>query len=344
MGYRYIGSKVRIAQDIINYLGKPSPKDGYFIDAFSGTGVVASAAADNGWNVVINDMMNNAITMSEAQLLSTHDVPFLHFDGYENAIHELNNAPLVQGFIWAEYSPASLQNKGIERKYFTEENAIKIDSIIALIKKWTLENKISYQEKTILNATVICAVNNIANIAGTYGCFLSKWSPQALKRIEIKPLKLRKESTHYLSFHEDVFNLSSKPEDVVYFDPPYTKRQYASYYHILETIVNGDSPIVHGKSGLRPWQNKASVFCYKKKALKALSQLIVSQKSNRVLVSYSNDGHIKLENLIEELKDFGNCTVVDLGCIGRYRPNQTASLRLSNVNEYLIDFRRRRIT
>ena len=73
MGYRYIGSKARIANDIIQYLGVPQTEDGYFIDAFSGTGIVASKAADAGWKIKINDMMHNAAVISEARLLSAGD-------------------------------------------------------------------------------------------------------------------------------------------------------------------------------------------------------------------------------------------------------------------------------
>ena len=61
MGYRYIGSKARIADEIIAYIGKPSSAEERFIDGFSGTGIVASKAADIGWQIVINDMMKNAI-------------------------------------------------------------------------------------------------------------------------------------------------------------------------------------------------------------------------------------------------------------------------------------------
>ena len=69
MGYRYIGSKARIANEIIKCLGAPTADDSYFIDAFSGTGIVASKAADLGWNIRINDMMMNATVVSEAHLL-----------------------------------------------------------------------------------------------------------------------------------------------------------------------------------------------------------------------------------------------------------------------------------
>lgn len=34
--------------------------------------------------------------------------------------------------------------------------------------------------------------------------------------------------------------------DIAYEDPPYTKRQYGAYYHILETIAIGDEPEITG--------------------------------------------------------------------------------------------------
>lgn len=339
MGYRYIGSKARIADDIIGYLGQPSKSDGVFVDAFSGTGIVASRAADSGWRITINDVMKNATVMSEAYLLAKNDVPFINIGGYLHALEILNNAALTEGFIWREYSPASVYFSGIERKYFTEVNAQKIDGIVKQIQEWLKQRLITRQENVLLMATLISATNNVANIAGTYGCFLSKWTAQSKRYINMEALTLRNQPVDYRVYNLDVFNLTSEENDVVYFDPPYTKRQYASYYHILETIVNGDCPVVSGTAGLRPWKDKASIFCYKLKALKALVRLVTEQKAHRILISYSNDGHINLEELTKELKSFGDVKIVSLREIGSYRPNIAASNRRSEVEEYLIDFR-----
>ena len=51
MGYRYIGSKARIADEIIEYVKETATMEsgGFFVDAFSGTGVVAEKAAQIGW-------------------------------------------------------------------------------------------------------------------------------------------------------------------------------------------------------------------------------------------------------------------------------------------------------
>lgn len=343
MGYRYIGSKTRIVDEIIEYIKETTDMtdEGYFIDAFSGTGVVAEIASQAGWPVYINDMMKNAVIMSEARLLSNEDVSFQYFGGYDNTINILNSLPGREGFIWKEYSPASIRFQLIERKYFTEENAKKIDAITSQIHSWKDEEKISHCEFVLLLSDLIRAVNNVANIAGTYGCFLSKWTSQAKETLVLSASELKKNRIIYKSSNNDVFEIESNKEDIVYLDPPYTKRQYASYYHILETIVCGDQPEVKGVSGLRPWKDKASVFCYKAKALNALVTLILKQKANRVILSYSNEGHIRLEELMDRLSPYGEVVLVELKTIGRYRPNRTAVENSAEVNEFLVDFRRK---
>src|SRR5204862_345479 len=77
----------------------------------------------------------------------------------------------------------------------------------------------------------------------------------------------------------------------------YTKRQYAAYYHINETLAHGDEPQVTGKTGLRPWQDRASDYCYKVRALRALTDLITNTPARRILLSYSAEGHVALDDL-----------------------------------------------
>lgn len=340
MGYRYIGSKARIADEIIKYIGE-SKGEGYFIDAFSGTGIVAEKAAEYGWKIKINDMMKNAVIMSEARLLSKDDVQFIEKGGYSETVNYLNGLKGVEGYFWREYSPASKEIVGVERKYYSEDNAKKIDAIAITIREWLASIEITNSEFTLLMASLISAVNDVANIAGTYGCFLSKWTSQSENKLELKTMKLRNQKVKYESSNTDVYEVKSKPEDIVYLDPPYTKRQYASYYHILESLVCGDEPIVEGVSGLRPWKEKASVFCYKRKALKALSKLMIQQKAKRVILSYSNEGHIQLDDLIKEIEPFGSVKIIELSTIGRYTPNKTAVENNLEVKEYLIDYRRK---
>ena len=335
MSFRYIGSKTRLIDQISAYIGPPK-KSAFFVDAFCGTGVVAEAAADLGWNVRINDSLHSAVISAGARLISHEQATFKKLGGYVKAIAKLNAAMPKHGFIWREYSPASVAICGFERRYFTQENAAKIDGIRALISEWSTTQKINDVEERLLIADLFFALNRVANIAGTFGCFLSKWTAQSQEKIDMRCRELKCISICVEATVSDVFEVRNGKQDVVYLDPPYTKRQYASYYHILETVALGDERVGGGVAGLRPWKSLASDFCYKSRALNTLSRLVQSLKSQKVLLSYSSEGHICMQDMNDELSKIASFTMNQLGPIGRYRPNKTASRVASDVNEFLV--------
>ena len=102
--------------------------------------------------------------------------------------------------------------------------------------------------------------------------------------------------TYDFSAYKDVFKnweftigdfelLPLTRSDFVYADPPYTKRQYAAYYHLLETIAMGDQPKITGSTGLRAWEDKASDYCYRRRAPDALSELVSNLKCDHFFLS-----------------------------------------------------------
>lgn len=336
MTLRYIGSKSRLHQELSSFIS--APNGGRFVDAFCGMGSVALMAAEKGWPILLNDHLHYAITISRARLLSQPEIAFSYWGGYDQAIATLNDLEGIHGTVWTEYSPASLQasEAHIERRYFTEANASRIDAIRAAIQEWRDQGFIEEQEFTLLIADLLEAANKVANIAGTYGCFLSKWTSQSQRTLQLQSRPLREHLVSVEWHVGDVKQAIIKPSDTVYMDPPYTKRQYASYYHLLETITLGDHPIVEGVAGLRPWQHLASDFCYKRKALQALSTLIHNCPAHRLLLSYSNEGHVDLTELQQALHDLGTIETHPLKTIGRYRPNVTASATGASVKEYMM--------
>ena len=336
MTLRYIGSKSRLGEELSQFMGRPD--GGRFIDAFCGMGSVAAQAADLGWPILLNDHLAYAVTMSAARLTAEADAQFRSLGGYESALAALNVLPGRFGFIWREYSPAAARESAakLERRYFTEHNAAKIDACRTQIFDWRRQGHLSPAEEQLLIADLLSAANRVANIAGTYGCFLATWTSQGRGELELRPRALRQVPVAVESVTADVRELVVLPTDTVYLDPPYTKRQYASYYHILETITLGDAPRVEGVAGLRPWKHLASDYCYKRRALTALDELIRSLPAQRILLSYSSEGHVDLEELQSVLNGVGRVTLETLGQIGRYRPNQTASDARSSVEEYLM--------
>ena len=342
MAVRYIGSKTRVVDKIINIIGPSTDPESYFVDAFAGTGAVAAAASEVGWSVRVNDNLYCATVLTAAQVTTSRQVPFSDLGGYEEAVRMLNTAKGLSGFIWQEYSPASTTQGGVERRYFTEDNAQRIDGMRQQISIWVQDRKISPAEERLLIADLLVAANRVANIAGTYGCFLREFAPNALSLVSVTARILSSRTGSLEVCFGDVFDVPSAENDVVYYDPPYTKRQYAAYYHILETIAVGDRPNVGGVTGLRPWQDRASVFCYKSKALCSLAKLITSTGATRIFLSYSDEGHVQLSELLPLLELVGEVRMHTLPHIGRYRPNQQASDNRSSVQEYLVEIKKER--
>ena len=333
MSFRYIGSKSRVVDAIMEYVGPPD--GGCLVDAFCGTGVVAEAAANMGWPVLVNDHLASSATMSLARVLSRDQVEFELLGGYREAVHALNQSSPQPGFIWREYSPASSSHYAVSRKYFTEQNAQKIDGMRSTIAEWSAVGLISDLEEKLLIADLIGAANRVANTAGTYGCFLSSWQRQSLEPLSLVPRELKIKSQTARMSIRDALEVDYGLVDTVYLDPPYTKRQYAAYYHILETITVGDEPAVEGVCGIRPWRQFASDYCYKTRAVDAIRRLVTGIPARRIFLSYSNQGHIPLETLGEVLQESGSVVRYSLDRIGRYRPNRAACRAGASVDEVL---------
>lgn len=338
MGVRYIGSKARVAGVILDLVGEPD--GGRFVDAFAGTGSVAAEAVSRGWPVAVNDSLPSAVAMSVAATVGRGNVPFKELAGYEAAVELLNSVEPAPGFLHDQYSPASAATAPVERKYFTEGNASRLDAMRSQIREWSVAGALTKTEERLLLADLLEAANSVANISGTYGCFLKSWTAAALRSVELRPRPLPDRTADFIATVGDASETPTVVDDTVYLDPPYTKRQYAAYYHILETIYAGDAPEVGGVTGLRPWKDKASDYCYKTRALGALSRLVASIPSRRVFLSYSNEGHVPQDKLVEALGSLGDVELHEVATIGRYRPNAKASATGETVNEYVIEVTR----
>lgn len=335
---RYIGSKARLTNQIIGVLGKPLAGQ-RFVDLFAGTGAVSRAAADAGWTVFANDHLASATILTSARLLSKTEVPFKKTGGYSVTLEHLNQLDPVEGFFFREYSTVSLNSTGRPRPYFSEHNAKQIDALRAEIKRLRVLRRITAHEHTLLLADLMEATNQVANIAGTYGCFLKKLTPSAQRNICLSQRILPDKAHPWQATTADAFSVAMKVADVAYLDPPYTKRQYGAYYHILETIAQEDEPIVNGVTGLRPWKEKASSFCYKTKASAALNQLVTQIKAHRILVSYSSEGHISFEELSSIISNQGRVAIHKFPGFGRYTPNASSRKNSAKINliEYIFD-------
>jgi adenine-specific DNA-methyltransferase len=102
------------------------------------------------------------------------------------------------------------------------------------------------------------------------------------------------------------------------------KRQYAANYHLLETIARGDEPDAVGISGLRPWRDQYSDFCSKLKIRGAFERILRQIKCPEVLISYSEDGLLSRNEMLNFLESFGQVRYMEYG-IPRFKSNRGGS-------------------
>lgn len=324
MGLRYLGNKSRMIDQILRSIRPLGPAR--LVDIFSGTGTVAQAVAKAGIPVLANDHLYSAVVMTQASCLTRDQVSFSELvngtvgERYSEVLARLNDLPGRQGFFWREYAPSGRSQSGHKRFYLTTDNAQRIDAIRHQIASWAGAGAITRCEEHLLLADLARAMNQVANIAGTYGCFLQPWAANALRPLSLVPRSLVQKAADVEVTCLDFSEVETGPRDVIYADPPYTKRQYAAYYHLLETLCYGDEPAVHGVTGLRPWRENSSLFCYKTKARGAFENLLANARASAVVISYSSDGHVPHRELLELGGEFGSVDHAAVS-INRYSSN-----------------------
>ena len=312
---RYYGNKTKLLPFIEKVVNANEYAEGSsFVDLFAGTNSVGIHFKNLGFDVVSNDIMEYSYSIARTYIELNQEPSFarlkdlLHCDTLEQIIDSLNTiSPQIHGFIYNHYCPHS------GRMYFTDENALKIDTIRTFIHDWHQHNIISDNEYYYLLTSLLEAVNLISNVSGTYAAYLKTWDKRALKPIRLKPLNLVK-GIQGTAYKQDantlVANISA---DILYLDPPYNSRQYHSNYFILELIATGwfeCEPIISGHCGMVDYQNLKSNYGMTIKAYQSLANLIENVHNIRTIVmSYNNEGILSKDEIVEILSKKGDVQV-----------------------------------
>jgi adenine-specific DNA-methyltransferase len=345
MGYRYIGSKDKLAATLIEKIRHKCPAATSIIDLMAGTGLFSLALRRAGYRVVASDVMTYSyhhlvvnLRLNRAPVFNgLIDIVRPNGNTYERVLEYLNHLQPETGFFTKEYSPGGTPTAGCKpRMYFTSENASMIDAIRKKIKEWHEHNLINDVEHSLLLHDLIMAANDIANIAGTYGHYLSHFVQRSTDPIHLSPSIFEENDNtqgHEIrrGYAEELAPLLTG--DVCYIDPPYIKRQYAANYHILETLAREDEPEAIGESGLRPWRDQYSNFCSKVRIRNAFDLIIKNINCHNIFISYSEDGLLPIEDLMDFFRQYGS---VELSKIRYKRFRSNNSQKELELTEYLI--------
>lgn len=344
MGYRYIGSKDKLAHTLIQLMLQKCPNAHSVIDLMAGTGLFSLALRKSGFRVLASDVMTYSFHHLVVNLKLNSAPTFeglKHILGekysYNEIISYLNHVNPIDGFFVREYSPAGSPKVGCKpRMYFTYENASKIDAIRKEIKEWHNRGFITEIEHSLLLHDLIMAANDIANIAGTYGHYLSHFVKRSMDPIELQPTSFDPDDNirgHEIRKGYAEVLASELFADICYIDPPYIKRQYAANYHILETIAREDEPDAVGESGLRPWRDQYSNFCSKVKIRSSFDRILRNIHCDNIFISYSEDGLLSIQDLIDFLSTYGSVETHEIR-YKRFRSNKSS--KGLELTEYLV--------
>lgn len=322
MSYRYLGNKTRLADWIVSEIDQILQPGASVADPMCGTASVSMALARSGYAVTAADALTFPVVHAKARLLAKRPPAFKALDGYKGALDWMGAAAPYQGYFYREFGSAGAPANGREpRLYFSAQNAAHIDGIRAGIRELSSAGALTDVEHSLLLHHLILATNKVANISGTYGYFRSALSPQALRPLEFVPHTFEETASQHTVVQGAVEGLApTLATDAVYLDPPYTKRQYAGNYHVLETIAQEDEPVAAGDGGLRPWTDQASDFCYRRTAGRAFRETLKHLDVPHVFISYSEDGQVKEDELLSILGEFGKVTLHEQPHV-RYRSN-----------------------
>lgn len=268
---RYIGCKAKLIDWIMDTIREVAPEAHSFCDIFAGTGVVAERALAMYDRVILNDFLFSNNTIYNA-FFAPGD---WNTDKLWDIVEEYNE-------IDAKQLPENYFSLNYGGKFYEQNIAKLIGHIRQDIED--RRNELTEKEYNILIASLIYTIDRLANTLGHFEAFIRK-------PIVSKPFKMRlidaKNFDGVEIYREDSNHLARQiASDVVYIDPPYNSRQYCRFYHLYETLVKWDFPVLKG-AAMKPPKENMSDYCTTK-AITAFSDLIEHLNTRYIVVSYNN--------------------------------------------------------
>jgi adenine-specific DNA-methyltransferase len=295
----YIGSKKTLCPIIIDIVSKEigdTLHSKSFVDMFAGTGSIGFRFQDIVSECIANDLEYYSFIINNALLKCNYSSKL------RQIIDDCQMLEGTDGLVFQNYST----NDECERMFFSNENARKCDSIRQHIEQLKLDSIITVEEYYFMLASLLVAVDKVANTSCVYGAYLKQFKASALKQLVLVPIHSR---TDLDTEKNSVYNMRAEElcvsADIAYIDPPYNQRQYSANYCPLNYIAKYDASInLTGKTGLIENYNKSD-FCSKVRVKGAFKHLLDNTNCRYIFISYNSEGLVKYVELIELFSTYG---------------------------------------
>lgn len=297
---KYIGSKKKLLPQIEAAIrGCVEPSEDYtptVVDMFSGAGHVSRHLRSCGYRVTANDMQLYAACIADVYL---SDPPPL--DVIEASFTTLNNLPGRRGYFTRTFCEDAM--------FFQPKNGALVDAMREKIRE--VSDPVLYK---YLLVALMEAADRVDSTCGIQMAYLKKWAKRANSALELRVLPIPEGPVGkaYCGRAELYFSHYPATVDVAYLDPPYNQHNYRGNYHIWETLCRWDSPEPYGKARKRidvKSSETKSDFNSKRKAVKAMTDLVSSINARFIVVSFSDEGFISRDEMVAILSSRGKVSV-----------------------------------
>lgn len=282
---KYLGSKRRLVSELGAVLA--AAEAGTALDLFTGTTRVAQEFCRRGAEVTAVDTA--AYSEVLAQCYVALDAATVDPDEVAEALHRLQALPDRRGYVTEVFCEKA--------RYFHPDNGVRIDAIRQGIDDLYGDHWL----RPVLLTALLEAADRVDSTVGLQMAFLKTWAPRALRPLRLQAPELTPGRGRAVRGDAQTVVDALESVDLAYLDPPYNQHRYYTNYHVWETLVRWDAPEYYGIACKRLDARSdatRSPFNSRRQMPQALADVIARVRAETVVVSFSNEGFVPLEDLV----------------------------------------------
>lgn len=289
---KYLGSKRRL----VGQLGALLTASGAAtaLDLFTGTTRVAQEFCRRGAEVTAVDTASYSEVLAQCYVATPAET--IDPAEVDEALARLARLPDRRGYVTEVFAEGA--------RYFHPSNAVRIDAIREGIDELFPDGPL----RPILLTSLLEAADAVDSTVGVQMAYLKQWAPRALRPLRLRAPVLTPGRGRALRQDALVAVDELDPVGLAYLDPPYNQHRYFNNYHVWETLVRWDAPahfgVAHKRVDAREDANR-SVFNSRRTMPGALAEVIARVRAEVVVVSFSDEGFLPIETLVEMLAGRG---------------------------------------
>lgn len=289
---KYLGSKRVLVPTLGNILSSSGATSA--LDLFTGTTRVAQEFCRRGVHTTAVDTASYSEVLAQCYIET--DASTVDITEVEEAIRHLESLSPTRGYFTRTFCEDS--------RFFQPKNGERVDAIRNGIDKFYGDSPL----RPILLTSLMEAADAVDSTVGVQMAYLKSWATRSYKDLTMQVPNLIPGSGKAIRGDATELVHTLPHVDFAYLDPPYNQHRYFTNYHIWETLVRWDEPEYYGVACKRVDSRDAeskSVFNKKRAMPPALADVVKNVKADVMVLSFSNEGFVPLDDLVEMCEERG---------------------------------------